>query len=155
VPREHWDGFPAADGRPGGGAGALAAGRPRRVHGHRERAQLHDARAQVVDRPYPFASHYIDRGGIKLHYLDEGTGDPVVMLRDSRPGTSYSRTLVAALGARFRCVAPDHVGCGQWDKPQPPRYDYSLKSRVDDLAALLDHLGVRRDVTLVMHDWGG
>jgi cis-3-alkyl-4-acyloxetan-2-one decarboxylase len=109
----------------------------------------------VVARPYAFASHYLDRRGIRLHYLDEGTGDPVVMLHGNPTWSYYYRNLVAALRNRFRCIVPDHIGCGLSDKPQPPRYDYSLDSRVADLHALLDHLGVRENVTLVLHDWGG
>jgi haloalkane dehalogenase len=109
----------------------------------------------VVARPYPFASHYLDRRGIKLHYLDEGTGEPVVMLHGNPTWSYYYRNLVAALRDRFRCIVPDHIGCGLSDKPQPPRYDYSLDSRVADFHALLDHLGVRENITLVLHDWGG
>jgi haloalkane dehalogenase len=109
----------------------------------------------VVDRPYPFASHYLDRNGLKLHYIDEGTGDPVVMLHGNPTWSYYYRKLVASLRDRFRCIVPDHIGCGFSDKPQPPGYDYSLKSRVDDLTALLDHLGLHKNVSLVMHDWGG
>ena len=109
----------------------------------------------MVGRPYPFASHFLDRDGIKLHYLDEGSGDPVVMLHGNPTWSYYYRNLVAALRDRFRCVVPDHIGCGLSDKPQPPRYDYSLQSRVDDISALLDRLGIRESVTLVLHDWGG
>jgi len=109
----------------------------------------------VVARPYPFASHFLDRDGLKLHYLDEGAGDPIVMLHGNPTWSYYYRNLVAALSDRFRCVVPDHIGCGLSDKPPAPRYDYSLKSRVDDLTALLDHVGVRENVTLVLHDWGG
>jgi pimeloyl-ACP methyl ester carboxylesterase len=109
----------------------------------------------VVGRPYPFESHHLDRRGFRLHYLDEGTGDPVVMLHGNPTWSYYYRNLVSALRGRFRCIVPDHIGCGLSDKPQPPRYDYSLKNRVDDLTALLDELGVRQNVTLVLHDWGG
>jgi len=108
-----------------------------------------------VIAPYPFASHFFDRDGLRLHYLDEGHGDPVVMLHGNPTWSYYYRNLVAALRDRFRCIVPDHIGCGLSDKPQPPRYDYSLRSRVDDLTALLDHLGVRENVSLVVHDWGG
>jgi haloalkane dehalogenase len=108
-----------------------------------------------VVAPYPYASHFLDRDGIRLHYLDEGPGDPVVMLHGNPTWSYYYRNLVAALRDRYRCIVPDHIGCGLSDKPQPPRYDYSLQSRVADLTALLDHLGVRDNVTLVLHDWGG
>jgi haloalkane dehalogenase len=109
----------------------------------------------VVAAPYPFASHFLNRDGLKLHYLDEGTGDPVVMLHGNPTWSYYYRNLVAALRDHYRCIVPDHIGCGLSDKPQPPRYDYSLKSRVDDLTALLDLLNVHERVTLVVHDWGG
>jgi haloalkane dehalogenase len=109
----------------------------------------------VVTDPYPFASHFFERNGLRLHYLDEGRGDPVVMLHGNPTWSYYYRHLIVALRDRFRCIVPDHIGCGYSDTPQPPRYDYSLKSRVDDLTALLDHLGVQEDVTLVLHDWGG
>jgi cis-3-alkyl-4-acyloxetan-2-one decarboxylase len=109
----------------------------------------------VVAAPYPFASHFFEHDGLRLHYLDEGQGDPVVMLHGNPTWSYYYRNLVGALRDNFRCIVPDHIGCGISDKPQPPRYDYSLKSRIDDLTALLDHLNVREDVTLVLHDWGG
>ena len=55
----------------------------------------------------------------------------------------------------LRCVAPDHVGCGRSDQPTLAQYDFSLKSRVDDLERLLDHAGVTENVTLLVQDWGG
>lgn len=109
----------------------------------------------MVAAPYAFASHYFDRGGIRLHYLDEGTGEPVVMLHGNPTWSYYYRNVVAALRGQFRCIVPDHIGCGLSDKPQPPRYDYTLKSRVEDVTALLDHLGVRERANLILHDWGG
>ena len=104
---------------------------------------------------YPFTGHHLERPAGRLHYLDEGTGDPVVMLHGNPTWSFYYRNLVLALRDRYRCIAPDHIGCGLSDKPPESRYDYSLKSRVDDLDALLDHLGVTERVTLVLHDWGG
>lgn len=109
----------------------------------------------MVGAAFPFAPHFLDRGGIRLHYLDEGAGDPVVLVHGNPTWAYYYRNLVATLRDRFRCIVPDHIGCGLSDKPQPPRYDYSLESRIDDLTALLNHLGVSKNVTLVCHDWGG
>jgi pimeloyl-ACP methyl ester carboxylesterase len=51
-------------------------------------------------------------------------------------------------------IAPDHIGCGRSDKPGDGAYDYTLASRVADLGALVDALGLS-DITLVVHDWGG
>jgi cis-3-alkyl-4-acyloxetan-2-one decarboxylase len=104
---------------------------------------------------YPFASHFLEIGKLRYHYLDEGSGDPVVMLHGNPTWSFYYRNLVLALRDKFRCIAPDHMGCGLSDKPALYQYDFSLKNRVDDLTRLLDHLDLRRNVTLVLHDWGG
>lgn len=105
---------------------------------------------------YPFHGKFFDVGdGVRLHHLDEGRGDPVVMLHGNPTWSFMYRNLVLALRDRFRCIVPDHVGCGLSDKPPASRYDYSLARRVTDLTRLLDQLDVRENVTLVVHDWGG
>jgi pimeloyl-ACP methyl ester carboxylesterase len=109
----------------------------------------------LVNPLYPFSPHAFDRNGRKLSYLDEGSGDPVVMVHGNPTWSFYFRNLVLALRDNFRCVVPDHIGCGLSDKPPLDLYDYALKSRVDDLEALLEHLGLRENLTLVVQDWGG
>ena len=104
---------------------------------------------------YPFVGRLLTRNGLRYHYLDEGAGDPVVMVHGNPTWSFYYRNLVLALRDTHRCIVPDHIGCGRSDKPDDSRYDYTLRSRADDLEALLDHLGVRENVTLVLHDWGG
>lgn len=111
-------------------------------------------RSRVPQSLYPFADHFLDRSGLRLHYLDEGQGEPVVMLHGNPTWSFHFRALVLALRARFRVVVPDHMGMGLSDKPGDGRYRYCLQNRADDLAALLDHLGLVRGVTLIMHDWG-
>ncbi|WP_251275617.1 alpha/beta fold hydrolase, partial [Enterobacter hormaechei] len=61
----------------------------------------------------------------------------------------------AGLSDTYRCIVPDHIGMGLSDKPDDSRYEYTLQSRVDDLDALLKHLGITGPVTLAVHDWGG
>jgi haloalkane dehalogenase len=104
---------------------------------------------------YPFAGRVLDRKGLRYHYLDEGAGEPVVMVHGNPTWSFYYRNLVLNLRDRYRTIVPDHIGCGLSDKPGDDRYDYTLASRVDDLEALLDHLQVRDNITLVLHDWGG
>jgi haloalkane dehalogenase len=98
---------------------------------------------------------YLDLQGLRYHYLDEGGGEPVVMLHGNPTWSFYYRELVRALRGEYRTVVPDHIGCGLSDKPGDDRYDYTLKQRVLDLEALLDHLELRDNLTLVLHDWGG
>lgn len=104
---------------------------------------------------YPFEGRFLDLDGNRMHYLDEGSGDPVVMVHGNPTWSIYYRNLVQALRGTHRCIVPDHIGCGLSDKPGDDRYDYTLEQRVADLEALLDHLGVTENITLVVHDWGG
>jgi haloalkane dehalogenase len=104
---------------------------------------------------YPFDSHYLDLNGLKYHYLDEGRGDPVVMIHGNPTWSFYYRVLVKALCPHFRTIVPDHIGCGLSDKPEADAYDYRLKNRVDDLEVLFAHLNLKEKLTLVVHDWGG
>lgn len=104
---------------------------------------------------YDFPSHFIDLDGLRLHYLDEGQGDPVIMLHGNPNWSYYYRNLVQALRDRYRCLVPDHIGCGLSDKPSDDRYEYSLARRVADLETWLDRIGVTSNLTLVVHDWGG
>jgi len=112
---------------------------------------------------YPFTPRRIEiRPGIALSCLDEGPrdGEVVVMLHGNPSWSFYWRHLVLGLRDRYRCIVPDHVGMGLSDRPDDaldasPRYDYTLQSRVDDIATLLDTLGITGPVTLAVHDWGG
>ncbi len=101
------------------------------------------------------SGRFIEIGGYRLHYLDEGAGDPVVMLHGNPTWSFYYRDLVLALRREHRVVAPDHIGCGLSDKPSGKHYPYTLERRVQDLDELLERIGVREKVTLVLHDWGG
>jgi haloalkane dehalogenase len=105
---------------------------------------------------YPWDGHQLDVGrGVRMHYLDEGEGEPLVMLHGNPTWSFYWRHLVAGLSSSYRAVVPDHVGCGLSDKPGDDRYDYVLERRVADLEHLLDTLGLTSGLTLILHDWGG
>lgn len=104
---------------------------------------------------YPFKSNYIDLKGLKYHFLDQGSGDPVVMIHGNPTWSFYFRELIKGLAPKYRTVVPDHIGCGLSDKPHIKKYDFRLNSRVNDLETLLDHLKLKNKITLVLHDWGG
>jgi len=104
---------------------------------------------------YPFDGHFHDREGLAYHYLDEGTGEPVVMVHGNPTWSFYYRSLVLALRGRYRALAPDHIGCGYSDKPDDARYRYTLSERIADLEAFLDAVVPEEPITLVAHDWGG
>jgi cis-3-alkyl-4-acyloxetan-2-one decarboxylase len=96
-----------------------------------------------------------DCRGLRLHFIDEGQGEPVVMVHGNPTWSFLFRNLIESLRGSHRVIAPDHIGCGLSEKPDDARYSYTLESRVDDLEALLDHLGLDRELTLILHDWGG
>jgi pimeloyl-ACP methyl ester carboxylesterase len=109
---------------------------------------------------YPFTpKRFVTPGGAQMSYLDEGataasleSGEAVLMLHGNPTWSFYYREVVKLLAPRLRCVVPDHVGMGLSDKPE--NYPYTLAQRIDDVAALVAGLGLKR-VHLVVHDWGG
>lgn len=104
---------------------------------------------------YPFEGHFLNLHGFRYHYLDEGRGEPIVMVHGNPTWSFYYRELVKALRESYRTIVPDHMGCGFSDKPDDADYRYTLAQRADDLEALLTHLGIGDSVTLILHDWGG
>ena len=87
-----------------------------------------------------------------MHYVDSGTGHPVLMVHGNPTWSFYYRELIQSLQATHRAVAVDHVGCGLSDKPQD--YRYQLAQHIENLVSLIEHLDLRH-ATLVAHDWGG
>ena len=101
---------------------------------------------------YPFSSHSLQLDRLRYHYLDEGSGENLLMLHGNPTWSFYYRNLILGLKGSYRCVVPDHMGMGKSDKPQD--YPYTLSRHIDNLEKLTDHLELD-DITLVVHDWGG
>jgi cis-3-alkyl-4-acyloxetan-2-one decarboxylase len=103
---------------------------------------------------YPWAPHWLSVPGGRLHYLDEGpeSAEPLLCLHGNPTWSFYWRQVVQRFGGPYRVVALDHLGCGLSDKPQD--WSYRLADHVENAVALVDHLDLR-DLTLVLHDWGG
>ncbi len=109
----------------------------------------------VSQELYPFKSHFEIIGGHRYHYVDEGNGDPVIMLHGNPTWSFYYRELIKKLSPHFNCIAPDHIGCGYSDKPGDASYNYILEQRVNDLETFLQKKGITKNIHLVAHDWGG
>ena len=101
---------------------------------------------------YPFQPRFMEIDGHRLAYLDEGQGPTLVMLHGNPSWSYLYRNLVLRLRARYRCIVPDHLGCGFSDKPQ--QASYRLAMHIDNLEALLQELSPGR-LGLLVHDWGG
>jgi haloalkane dehalogenase len=104
---------------------------------------------------YPFTSHFVEVNGFAMHYVDEGRGEPVLMLHGNPTWSFYFRELVKGLAGGYRCVAPDHIGCGLSARPRASEYGFRLRDRVDDIDAFAAAVGLQKNLTLIVHDWGG
>ncbi len=101
---------------------------------------------------YPFDHEFFDAGPGRMHYVDEGEGQPVLFLHGNPTWSFLYRHLIAGLSGDYRCVAPDYLGFGLSEKPRGWSYRPSAHAvTVERLAAALD----LKDVVLVVHDWGG
>ena len=109
----------------------------------------------MLEKHLPFKRNFLDLNGQQYHYINEGEGEPVVMIHGNPSWSFYYRNVVTSLAKTHQCIVPDHIGCGLSDKPDDEHYDYTLTQRIDDLETLLDHLNVRENITLIVHDWGG
>jgi haloalkane dehalogenase len=103
---------------------------------------------------FPYESRYSEIDGLRLAYLDEGEGRPVVFFH-GEPTWSFlwRKVLPPVRDAGYRCIAPDYAGFGRSDKPTEVGW-YTYDRHVELMSALLAELDVR-DATAVVHDWGG
>jgi len=101
------------------------------------------------------AKKTIDVGGKRMAYVERGEGDPIVLLHGNPTSSYLWRNVIPHLEDRGRCIAPDLIGMGDSDKlDEPGPASYRFVEHRDYLDAFLDSLGVRENVTLVVHDWG-
>ncbi|HJN66192.1 MAG TPA: alpha/beta fold hydrolase, partial [Pirellulales bacterium] len=101
---------------------------------------------------FPFTSRWRNIGGHRMHYVDEGQGEPLLLVHGNPTWSFYWRNLILGLRDHYRVLAVDHIGCGLSDKPQ--QYPYRLRQHTDNLIAFVEQLDLNR-LTLVAHDWGG
>jgi len=102
---------------------------------------------------YDFEPHYVDQDGLRMHYVDEGAGAPVLLLHGEPTWSYLYRKVIPPLAPAARCVAPDYFGFGRSDKPVDRGW-YSYDSHSESLTRLVDELDLC-DATVVMQDWGG
>ncbi|NKF24271.1 alpha/beta fold hydrolase [Solimonas marina] len=101
-----------------------------------------------------FPSKLVEANGLRLHVTDVGSGTPVVLLHGF-PDTRrvWRRQVQPLVDAGYRVIVPDQRGCGDSDMPTAVSA-YRLDKLADDIAALLDALGISEPAHLVGHDWG-
>ncbi len=93
--------------------------------------------------------------GRTMRYVDEGSGDPIVFLHGNPTSSYLWRNIMPHLNGLGRCIAPDLIGMGDSDKlPSSAPGSYRFVDHREYLNGLFDHIGINRNVVLVIHDWG-
>ena len=104
----------------------------------------------------PYTKHFQEVDGKRIAYLDEGEGDPIVLLHGNPTSSYLWRNVVPELTGKGRVIVPDLIGQGDSEKlpasEGPGRYTFLVAYQYLD--GLLAALGVTERVTLVIHDWG-
>ncbi len=102
---------------------------------------------------FAFEPHYVEQDGLRMHYLDEGSGPPVLLLHGEPTWSYLYRKIIPELTPAARAIAPDYFGFGRSDKPlQISDYTYDFHTR--SITTLVEELDLR-DATVVVQDWGG
>ncbi len=102
---------------------------------------------------YPFAPHFQAVAGLSVHYVDEGKGDPILLLHGEPTWSFLYRKMIGPLALSHRVIAPDFIGFGKSDKLTDFN-DYTFRMHADTLTGLIAATKLS-DITLVVHDWGG
>jgi len=115
--------------------------------------QITKMNSDWLDRnEYHFESHYFNTPVGKMHYVDEGVGEPIVLVHGN-PGWSFEfRNIIKVLSKTHRCIAVDHIGFGLSDKPV--EFDYLPKSQAKNFELFMDSLNLQ-NITMTFNDWGG
>jgi haloalkane dehalogenase len=102
---------------------------------------------------YAFEPHFVEQNGLRMHYVDEGSGDPVLLFHGEPTWSFLYRKVIPPVARIARVLAPDYFGFGRSDKPVEREW-YSYDSHYASMERFVDELDLR-GLTLVVHDWGG
>ena len=103
-----------------------------------------------ISTNFPFESKYVEVHGSKIHYIDEGSGDPILFLHGNPTSSYLWRNIIPYLVPHSRCIAPDLIGMGKSDKPD---LDYRFSDHSKYVEEFINKLNLS-NITLVIHDWG-
>ena len=109
---------------------------------------------ETFDGTWPYAPHFFEGAGFRMHYVDEGPADadPIVCLHGEPTWGYLYRSFIPRLVRHGRVIVPDHMGFGKSETPQDRGYE--IREHCENLEKLLLHLDLR-NLTLVVQDWGG
>ncbi len=102
---------------------------------------------------FPYAPHYVEVNGMRIHYIDEGQGEVILCLHGEPSWSFLYRKMIPILVRNYRVIAMDFVGFGRSDK-YTEREEYSFQMHRDMLVGFVQALSFEQ-ITLVVQDWGG
>jgi len=102
---------------------------------------------------FPFAPHYIEVNGLRIHYVDEGKGETILCLHGEPSWSFLYRKMIAAMSKQHRVVAMDFIGFGRSDK-FTEREAYTFQMHLDTLMGFIKATNLEQ-ITVVVQDWGG
>ena len=110
--------------------------------------------SETFEGTWPFLPYFFDGNGFLMHYVDEGPrqANPIILLHGEPTWGYLYRKFIPELSKSFRVVVPDMMGFGKSETPQDK--EYTLKTHVENLCGLIDHLKLT-NITFVGQDWGG
>ncbi len=108
------------------------------------------ASALPISADFPFESRYLDVLGARMHYIEEGEGDPILFLHGNPTSSYLWRNIIPHVSDDARAIAVDLIGMGKSDKPD---IEYRFVDHARYLDAFIEQMGLE-DITLVIHDWG-
>ncbi len=103
-----------------------------------------------ISAEFPFESKYVTVQGSRMHYIDEGSGDPILFLHGNPTSSYLWRNIIPHLTPHGRCIAPDLIGMGKSDKPD---LGYRFVDHARYVDGFIEALGLE-NITFVIHDWG-
>ena len=103
-----------------------------------------------ISAEFNFESKYLEVMGSKMHYVEEGQGDPILFLHGNPTSSYLWRNIIPHLSGQGRCIAVDLIGMGKSDKPD---IEYTFNDHYNYLEKFIEKLGLK-NITLVIHDWG-
>jgi haloalkane dehalogenase len=105
---------------------------------------------QEISSVFPFQSKYVDVLGSRMHYIEEGEGDPILFLHGNPTSSYLWRNIIPHMTSQGRCIALDLIGMGRSDKPV---LNYRFFDHVKYVEGFIESLDLK-NLTLVIHDWG-
>ena len=103
-----------------------------------------------ISAEFPFTSKFVSLNGNRIHYVEEGQGDPILFIHGNPTSSYLWRNIIPYAAPHGRAIALDLIGMGKSDKPDIP---YRFTDHVPYLEGFIRELGLK-NVTLVIHDWG-